>query len=49
MAGCLPEKRLEIHIEITGDTSRRFPLRARAEALAGVLPELAKRLGLSTQ
>lgn len=49
VAGCLPDQRLEIHIEITGDTSRRFQLHAQGEALAGVLPELAKRLGLSAQ
>ncbi len=47
VAGCLPADRLEIDIEITGDTSRRFQIRAAAEPLSGVLPELARRLGVS--
>lgn len=46
VAGSLPAERLEIEIEITGDTSRRFRIRAAGDALAAVLPELAKRLGV---
>lgn len=49
VAGCLPPERLEIEIEITGDTSRRFHIRALGAALAGVLPELARRLGVSAR
>jgi len=46
VAGCLPAERLEIDLEITGDTSRRFEIRATGPLFSGVLPELARRLGL---
>lgn len=47
VSACLPPERLEIEIEITGDTSRRFVLRATGPALYGVLEELARRLEVS--
>lgn len=47
VAGCLPAERLEINIEITGHTARRFEVRAHGPLLSGILPELAHRLGLN--
>ncbi len=47
VSACLPAERLEIEIQITGDTSRRFVIRATSPALSGVLEELARRLEAS--
>ncbi|MCS7303787.1 MAG: tRNA (adenosine(37)-N6)-threonylcarbamoyltransferase complex ATPase subunit type 1 TsaE [Thermoguttaceae bacterium] len=40
VAGCLPPERLEIHIEITGPTSRRFTCRAFGPAYENLVAEL---------
>ena len=40
VAGCLPAERLEVHVEVLGETSRRFEITAFGERLAGVLPQL---------
>ena len=41
---CLPPERLEIHIEVVGDTSREFRFSARGEGLSSVLQALQARL-----
>lgn len=40
----LPEERLEICIEATGETSRAFIIAAADESLAGVVEQLSRRL-----
>jgi len=40
VAGCLPQDRLEIHIEVTGPTSRRFTVRAGGARHAPVIEKL---------
>jgi tRNA threonylcarbamoyladenosine biosynthesis protein TsaE len=42
VAGCLPEERVEIEIEVTGPTSRRFVVRGVAQSYAGVVSSLSK-------
>jgi tRNA threonylcarbamoyladenosine biosynthesis protein TsaE len=41
---CLPSERIEIHIEVVGDTSRRFELLARGERLLDAMRRLAAQL-----
>ena len=41
---CLPLDYLHISIDVTGDTSRTFTVRATGERLNSVIEELAKRL-----
>ncbi|HTN77590.1 MAG TPA: tRNA (adenosine(37)-N6)-threonylcarbamoyltransferase complex ATPase subunit type 1 TsaE [Pirellulaceae bacterium] len=41
--GCLPRERLEIHIEVTGETARTFEIIGTGK-LAAVVNELAQRL-----
>jgi tRNA threonylcarbamoyladenosine biosynthesis protein TsaE len=41
---CLPEDRIEIHIEVTGPESRRFELLARGERLADVPGQIERVL-----
>jgi tRNA threonylcarbamoyladenosine biosynthesis protein TsaE len=42
--GCLPPERLEIQIDVTGETSRRFRISATSAALEPVVAALAERL-----
>ncbi len=44
MADCLPRERIEIRIEVTGDQSRRFEVRATSAALRGVIAALQNEL-----
>ncbi len=44
VAGCLPEERLEVHIEVTGETSRRFEVRAVGTRCEPLVAELRSRL-----
>ena len=44
VADCLPDERLEIDIEVTGPTARRFTLRASGERMQAALEEVSKRL-----
>jgi tRNA threonylcarbamoyladenosine biosynthesis protein TsaE len=44
VAGHLPKERIEIRIDVTGDTSRRFEVVAQGERYLGVLSGLADRL-----
>jgi len=41
VAECLPEERIEIDIEVTGATERRFVVRGIGQRFAGVLPSLS--------
>ncbi len=41
---CLPEEYIEIAIEVTGDSSRRFEIRARGLRYAPVIDELSRAL-----
>jgi len=43
--GALPGERIEIHIEVTGETSRRFEISARGLLYQGVVDRLQTRLG----
>ncbi len=45
VADCLPEERLEIHIEPTGETEREFRITAYGERLAQVTQSLGAVLG----
>jgi tRNA threonylcarbamoyladenosine biosynthesis protein TsaE len=42
--GCLPPDRLEIHVEVTGATSREFQLIALSDRLQAVVDQLQARL-----
>jgi tRNA threonylcarbamoyladenosine biosynthesis protein TsaE len=42
--GCLPPERLELHIEVTGDSAREFRLVAVGKGLEAAIEELAGRL-----
>jgi len=42
--GLLPNERIEIRIDVTGDTSRRFEVVAEGERYRGVVSRLADRL-----
>ncbi|MBW3596107.1 MAG: tRNA (adenosine(37)-N6)-threonylcarbamoyltransferase complex ATPase subunit type 1 TsaE [Planctomycetes bacterium] len=44
VARCLPEDRLEIHIEPTGETSRTFQIAAHGAGMDGVVAEVQRRL-----
>jgi tRNA threonylcarbamoyladenosine biosynthesis protein TsaE len=44
VADCLPPERLEVHIEVVGDTSREFRFSARGEGLESVVRALKARL-----
>lgn len=44
VAACLPDDLLEVHIEIIGETTRRFDLVARGPALQAALSEIADDL-----
>ena len=44
VADCLPEERLEIQIDVTGQTERRFTIRAVGEQYRPVLASLAMAL-----
>jgi tRNA threonylcarbamoyladenosine biosynthesis protein TsaE len=44
VAGCLPDERIEIEIEVTGTTSRRFKVRAIGDAFALFGQQLLHRL-----
>jgi tRNA threonylcarbamoyladenosine biosynthesis protein TsaE len=44
VAACLPEERIEIAIEVTGSTQRRFTIRAIGESNEGALRSLATML-----
>jgi tRNA threonylcarbamoyladenosine biosynthesis protein TsaE len=48
VAASLPDERLEIRIEVTGDLSRRFVLRAYGSELESALESVAKALSTST-
>ena len=39
---CLPEERIEIHIEVTGPQSRRFEVAALGERLAAAIGPLSQ-------
>ena len=43
VAGCLPPERIEVQIDVTGPTARRFHVRALGEPLQARLDEIAKR------
>ena len=43
--GCLPGERLEIHIAVSGPQSRRFEITAVGSRYAGLIDELAQRMG----
>jgi tRNA threonylcarbamoyladenosine biosynthesis protein TsaE len=45
VAGCLPQERIEIHIEPTGETSREFVISEVGERAISVVAELKNRLG----
>ena len=45
VTACLPPERMEIHIEVRGDSSREFRIVATSERLAPVIKNLAARLG----
>jgi tRNA threonylcarbamoyladenosine biosynthesis protein TsaE len=40
---CLPSQRLEVHIEVTGDQSRRFIITAMGERYLPLIQQLAER------
>jgi len=42
---CLPRERIDVHIEVTGEHTRRFEIRAVGEHIAFVVEQLARRLG----
>ncbi len=42
--GCLPEERIEVRIEVIGDTSRRFEIEARGDRYTGQLRQLKELL-----
>ncbi|MEQ8789660.1 MAG: tRNA (adenosine(37)-N6)-threonylcarbamoyltransferase complex ATPase subunit type 1 TsaE [Pirellulaceae bacterium] len=44
VADCLPPERIEIHVEVTGEQSRRFRISAAPDALQPVVNSLAERL-----
>jgi len=48
VAGCLPERRIDVRIEVSGSQSRRFTLAARGAELEKVLDRLAARLGVES-
>lgn len=45
VADCLPPERLEIHIAVTGETSREFRIVALGDVLANTVDELHRRFG----
>jgi tRNA threonylcarbamoyladenosine biosynthesis protein TsaE len=45
VADCLPEERLEIQIDVIGQTERRFTIRTVGERLVGVLAALHQACG----
>jgi tRNA threonylcarbamoyladenosine biosynthesis protein TsaE len=42
---CLPEDRVEIHIEVTGPQSRQFEVVSIGDKYAGAIQQLSQRLG----
>jgi len=42
VADCLPDERVEIDIEVTGPTSRRFVVRPVGQSFKGIVPSLSK-------
>jgi tRNA threonylcarbamoyladenosine biosynthesis protein TsaE len=42
---CLPRERIDVHIEVTGENSRRFAIEAVGERLGSVVGQLADRFG----
>ena len=42
---CMPRDRIEIHIEVTGETSREFQVTAMGRGFESVMEELAAELG----
>lgn len=44
VADCLPPERLEVRIDVAGETSRRFTIRAAEASLETVVESLARRL-----
>jgi tRNA threonylcarbamoyladenosine biosynthesis protein TsaE len=48
VANCLPDERCEVDIQVTGEQSRTFVVRAVGERCAEILPQLMTRLGLNT-
>jgi len=45
VAGCLPPERIDINIEVIGETKRRFNVTAIGEKYAPVISNLADRFG----
>ena len=43
VAGCLPEERLEIDIDVTGPNARLFTLRASGERMQAALEQISKQ------
>jgi tRNA threonylcarbamoyladenosine biosynthesis protein TsaE len=43
--GCLPQQRIDVRIEVTGETGRQFEITAIGEKYASVIADLAKKLG----
>jgi tRNA threonylcarbamoyladenosine biosynthesis protein TsaE len=41
---CLPRERVDIHIEVTGETERKFTITAIGEQFSYVITDLAKKL-----
>ena len=41
---CLPEERVEIHVQVTGDSSRRFVIRTLGPQYADAVAQLSQRL-----
>jgi tRNA threonylcarbamoyladenosine biosynthesis protein TsaE len=44
VASCLPAERLELHIEVTGERTRRFRLHATSDRLATIIDAVARQL-----
>jgi tRNA threonylcarbamoyladenosine biosynthesis protein TsaE len=41
---CLPEERVEVHVHVTGDSSRQFVIRALGRKYSDALAQLSRRL-----
>jgi tRNA threonylcarbamoyladenosine biosynthesis protein TsaE len=47
--GCLPRERVEVHIEVTGESQRQFDITVTGEKYASLIADLAGKLNQSPQ
>ena len=47
VAGCLPRERVDVRIEVTGESRRQFDISATGEKYASLIADLAGKLNQS--